>query len=48
MPWSHGAWRTTGMERVCWDGADITGLIALDGRLLKIFKRKEDVCYYEI
>jgi hypothetical protein len=29
-------------------GLIFIGLIAIDGRLLKIFKRKEEVCYYEI
>ena len=29
-------------------GLIFIGLIAIDGRLLKIFKRKEDVCYYDI
>jgi drug/metabolite transporter (DMT)-like permease len=40
-------------EQLGWNtfvgmGLIFIGLIAIDGRLLKIFKRKEEVCYYEI
>jgi drug/metabolite transporter (DMT)-like permease len=40
-------------EQLGWNafvgmGLIFIGLIAIDGRLLKIFKRKEYVCYYEI
>jgi drug/metabolite transporter (DMT)-like permease len=40
-------------EQLGWNafvgmGLIFMGLIAIDGRLLKIFKRKEHVCYYEI
>jgi drug/metabolite transporter (DMT)-like permease len=40
-------------EQLGWNafvgmGLIFIGLIAIDGRLLKIFKRKEEVCYYGI